>query len=164
MKNSLPFLPKDGPFDPTLFGIDWSMVLEVLTVIIVLSFLVERALAPLFESRWFLIREVRRNEANRKGSYKPLIAVILSAAVCYIWQFDAISIIFHREHMTVFGAFVTGAVIAGGSKASIKLFHDVLNVKSSYYDEVHKDTQRNGAKKSPANQAKIADPESPAPS
>lgn len=136
MKNTVPLLPNDGPLDPTLFGIDWAIVLEVLTVIVILSFLVERALAPLFESRWFLNIEVRRDQKGQKGTYKPLIAVIVSALVCSVWQFDAVSIIFHREHMTVIGAILTGAVIAGGSKASIKLFHDVLNVKSSYYAQV----------------------------
>lgn len=148
MKNALPLVPKDAPLDPTLFSVDWPMVLEVLMVVVILSFLIERALALLFESRWFLNFELRRNRQGQKGMYKPLIAVLVAALVCYVWQFDAVSIIFHREQMTIIGAILTGAVIAGGSKASIKLFHDVLNVKSSYYTQTRGSASRQQRKES----------------
>jgi hypothetical protein len=40
--------------DPNLFHLDWERTLEALVGIIVLSFLVERACALLFESRWWI--------------------------------------------------------------------------------------------------------------
>jgi hypothetical protein len=36
-----------------------------------------------------------------------------------------------KSKVTVLGAIITGAVVAGGSKASIKLFRDVLGFKST---------------------------------
>mgnify|MGYP006280759889 FL=1 len=42
--------------DPNLFHIDFEQLMEVLLTIIVLSFLVERALSILFESRTFIER------------------------------------------------------------------------------------------------------------
>jgi hypothetical protein len=39
--------------DPNLFHIDWERTLEALVAIVVLSFVVERACAILFESRWW---------------------------------------------------------------------------------------------------------------
>jgi len=114
--------------DPNLFRIDWERTGEVLTVIVVLSFLLERSLAPLFESRAFI--------KNFQGkNIKEIIAVGLGVAVCWYWQFDAISTILVTEKTTLFGEVVTGAIIAGGSKASVKLFRDILGWKSTAYRE-----------------------------
>jgi len=110
--------------DPNLFHVDWGRLSEVLIAIIVMSFLIERALAVLFESRFFINRFAER-------SLKELIAFVVAALICWYWDFDAVSMIFLKENVTVIGAIVTGAVVAGGSKASIKLFHDLMNVKST---------------------------------
>jgi len=110
--------------DPNLFHVDWGRLSEVLIAIIVLSFIVERALSVLFESRFFINR-------FKEKSLKELIAFIIGAVVCWYWDFDAVSMIFLKENVTVWGAIITGAVVAGGSKASIKLFHDLMNVKST---------------------------------
>jgi hypothetical protein len=40
--------------DPNLFHIDWERTLEALVAIVILSFVVERACAILFESRWWI--------------------------------------------------------------------------------------------------------------
>jgi hypothetical protein len=44
------------------------------------------------------------------------------------------------ERTTPLGAALTGAIVAGGSKASIKLFHDVLNIRSSAHEQVYPTT------------------------
>ena len=114
--------------DPNLFHLDWARTFEVLIGVVVLSFLVERALSPLFESRAFV--------SKAKGkSLKELIAFVVGAVVCVLWQFDAFSIVFLTEHTTRIGAVLTGAIVAGGSKASVKLFRDVLGFKSAAYKE-----------------------------
>jgi hypothetical protein len=110
--------------DPNLFAIDSERLFEVLMGIIVLSFLVERALAPLFEATWFVERFAG------KGAKEPL-TIAIAFAVCRFWDFDAISVIFLKDHTQVWGHAITAGVIAGGSKASVKLFHDVFNVMSS---------------------------------
>jgi len=109
--------------DPNLFRIDWSKLLEVLAVVVVLSFVVERALAIVFEHRYFIDKFGRLN-------LKEAIAFALALAICRHWDFDLLSIVLSSEKTSLLGQIVTAAVIAGGSKAAIKLFHDVIDVKS----------------------------------
>lgn len=99
-------------------------MIEVLTAIVVLSFLVERALAVLFENRWFVEKFASR------GIKEP-ISVLVAFAICRSWDFDAISIILTSDHTRAWGHLVTPGIIAGGSKASLKLFHDVLDIRST---------------------------------
>ena len=116
--------------DPNLFHLDWERIAEVLAAVVVLSFVIERALAVIFEHKLFLKR------FDGKG-LKELIAVVVSVLVCARWNFDAISMIVLTDHTTFVGELLTGMVIAGGSKASLKLFHDVLDVRSSAHEAVH---------------------------
>ena len=118
--------------DPNLFHVDWERTGEALMLIIILALVVERALAVIFENRIWLMH-------FDKPGLKELIAVIVSAWVCFQWKFDAIGMIILTEKTTFPGHILTGLVIAGGSKASIKLFHDVLGMKSTalrQYDAV----------------------------
>ena len=114
--------------DPNLFHIDWERTFEALAGIVLLSLIVERALAPLFENRRLIDRLA-------EGGFKELIAFALSFAVCWHWQFDAVSIIILAENTSHFGEAVTAATVAGGSKGSIKLFRDILGFQSSAYKE-----------------------------
>jgi hypothetical protein len=110
--------------DQNIFHIDWFRLLEVLAGIVVLSFLLERALSLLFESRFFIKR------LSEKG-LKEIIAFVLCAAVCMVWHLDAISLIFASEGTNIFGEIITGAIVAGGSKASILLFRNVMGIMSN---------------------------------
>jgi hypothetical protein len=135
--------------DPNLFHIDFERLMEVLTTIVVLSFFVERALSLLFESKAFIYRTESDEIVNKikkqfgeqhklaksqpkKSGVKETISLIVSVAVCFAWQFDAITITLQtKNEMTWYGMIITGAIIAGGTKGSIKLFNDVLGFKSS---------------------------------
>ncbi len=110
--------------DPNLFHLNGERLIEVFFAIVILAFILERALAVLFEHRSFV------NRAKGKG-LKEIIAFSLAALVCWYWEFDALSILFPKEHVTIYGELITAAVIAGGSKASIKLFRDVIGAKST---------------------------------
>lgn len=110
--------------DPNLFRIDGEQLFEVLVAIIVLSFFVERALAIVFENRWFVER------LAGKG-LKEVIAFAVAFAICRSWDFDAVSVIILAGKTDALGHAITAAVIAGGSKASIKLFQDVFGAVSS---------------------------------
>ena len=110
--------------DPNLFALDGARLLEVLLLIVVLSFFVERALAIIFEQQLFV------DKLSGKG-VKEFIAFFVAFGVCYYWDFDALSILMPQEHSRPLGHALTGAVIAGGSKASIKLFHDLMGVMST---------------------------------
>lgn len=109
--------------DPNLYHLDWARLFEVLVMIVVLSFLLERALSLLFESRIFV------NKFAEKSLKEPIAAAV-GIIVCVVWDFDAISIILFRDKTTIIGAVITGAIIAGGSKASVKLFRDILGFMS----------------------------------
>jgi hypothetical protein len=175
--------------DPNLFHLDWERTLEALVGIIVLSFLVERACALLFESRWWISQFEDARVGNLRGNndnvpsgesipsadesaasvaenpsttennqsktkakeagglaeqkvlagerypLKEFIVFVLSLIICWVWTFDAVSIIMLSERTRLAGIIVTAAVVAGGSKASIALFHDLLRVRSSANEE-----------------------------
>jgi len=123
--------------DPNLFHLDWERVGEVLAAVVVLAFILERALAVLFEHRLFL------KKFDGKG-VKEVIAAFAAIVVCVRWNFDAISMIVLTDRTTVLGELLTGMVIAGGSKASLKLFHDVFDVRSSAHEAVHPPDPKTG--------------------
>jgi len=148
--------------DPNLFHLDWERVIEALVGIIVLSFLVERAGALLFESRWWIgrfedtrISKQRQKPASsenaqddknvnslsqkelpgQKYPLKEMLGFVLALVICKVWDFDAVSIILLSEHTRFIGIVVTAAIVAGGSKGSIALFQDVLGIMSSAVKE-----------------------------
>lgn len=110
--------------DPNLFHLDWEKLLETLATVVVLAFMIERALSIVFENRIYI------KLLGNKGA-KEIISLFVSAVLCYAWKFDAISIILTHKRTTFLGVLITGAVIAGGSKASVKLFRDVLGFMST---------------------------------
>lgn len=112
------------PADPNLFHLNWERTGEVVAAIVILSFILERALSLLFEHRWFVRRWKER------GLKEP-IAFLAALGVCWYWKFDAVSMIILADRMTFPGYAVTAGVIAGGSKASVMLFRDILNFKST---------------------------------
>lgn len=115
--------------DPNLFHLDYERLFEVLVTIVILSFFVERALSVIFESRWFIA--MYEAKQSRHG-LKELLALMVSVAVCIFWKFDAISIVVvAHETMRVPGYLLTGAIIAGGSKGSMKFFKEVLGFMSN---------------------------------
>jgi len=110
--------------DPNLFHLDWDRLFEVLAAVVVLSFLLERVLAILFEHRLFI------KVFDQKGIKEP-IAFALALVVCRRWNFDAMSMTILADHTSFLGEAITAGVIAGGSKASVKLFRDVWKIKST---------------------------------
>jgi hypothetical protein len=129
--------------DPNLFHLDWERVAEVLAGIVILAFVLERGLALLFETRFFIERAQGKN-------LKELIAFVLSVIVCWYWDFDAISMIFLKEKTTLIGIVVTGGVIAGGSKGAIRLFKDIMGFMSEAEKErQNKRKPQNGKEEKP---------------
>lgn len=72
------------------------------------------------------------NYGVKKSGAKEIISVIVSISAVVFWDFDAVTIIFKTyNEPQLFGFFVTGMIVAGGTKASIKLFQDVLGFRTS---------------------------------
>ena len=130
--------------DPNLFFLDIEKLFEVLLMIVVFSFFIERALSVIFESRWFI--KMYDADEKRKG-LKEIVALIVSIAVCIFWKLDAFSIIMvsHSE-MQISGYILTGAVVAGGSKASIGLFRGLMGFMS-HAEEEREDRRKKNNKK-----------------
>ena len=125
--------------DPNLFYLDWARTLEVLAAVVVLSFILERALSLLFEWRHFV------NKFDKKGLKEP-IAYIVALIVCIYWDFDAVSMIILSESTSLLGEVVTAGIIAGGSKGAVKLFHDVLNMKSTALKEAKQNNSQSAGR------------------
>lgn len=85
--------------------------------------LVERTLSVFFENKY-----ISRFLQNK--GIKEFIAVLLCYLVCSSWNIDVISNIVGSESKTL-GIFITACSIAGGSKASITLFREVLNASNT---------------------------------
>ena len=117
--------------DPNLFAIDGQRLFEVLVAIIVASFFIERALALVFENKWLV------EPLSKKGVKEP-ITFVVALWVVRFWDFDAFSVIFTKERTQLWGHVLTAAIIAGGSKASIKFFHSVIGAMSSAEEERQK--------------------------
>lgn len=110
--------------DPNYFHVDGERLYEVLLAIIVLSFILERALSLIFEHKAFV------DKVSGKG-IKEVIAFGLAFLVCRKWDFDAVSVMLVSETTNGLGQAITAGVIAGGSKSSLKLFQDVMHTYSS---------------------------------
>ncbi|MFD2568433.1 hypothetical protein [Pseudotenacibaculum haliotis] len=135
--------------DALEFAVDYTTLFDVLTLIVVLSFFVERALSVVFESSLFIgwynpgtkKKPAPATEAEGEGQapttkpkkkgIKELIAIIVSIVVVYNIGFNALAIVTKNPHVSPeLGYFITGLIIAGGSKASLKLFGEVLDFRS----------------------------------
>ncbi|MCH8905370.1 MAG: hypothetical protein IIA45_15835 [Bacteroidetes bacterium] len=111
--------------DPNLFHVDLERLFEVLVAIVLLSFVVERFLSVFFESHAFI-----KATKDKKG-IKEFIALALSITVCFYWEIDVLTIAFaSNDEMTIAGKILSGGLVAGGSKASIKLFRDLMGFAS----------------------------------
>lgn len=135
---------------PDLFHIDYGRLTEVLITIVVLSFIIERALSVIFESKVFIdwseakrpLPEIKNDSGitiqqaapgkPKKAGIREMIAAVVSIVFCFSYDFDAITIILQSsDHMSVGGTIITGLVISGGSKVSQGLFQDVMGFMST---------------------------------
>ena len=137
------------PTPPDLFYIDYNILFEALVTIVVFSFIIERILAVVFESRIFInwaeetkeIKEIKQGDEvivkgikgkPKKQGIRELIAVLISVFFILWIKFDVISVILQSsQEATMPGMVITAFLIAGGSKASTSLFRDVLGFMSS---------------------------------
>lgn len=109
--------------DPNLFHLDWDRTVEAVATVVILSVVVERALAILFESAIFRMR-------FDKQGVKELITFSFAFLLCWYWHFDFVSIVLLTEHTTFFGMVVSAAMIGGLSKVSVGLFGAILGKTS----------------------------------
>lgn len=119
--------------DPNLFVLDYNRLTELLLVIVLFSMFLERALSVIYESRYYIeFIDWLDNVFLKILFSKEFITIIIASFLCLGTHLDAFTILLASSSKTsCLGEILTAAIIAGGSKASIKLFRDVLKIMSS---------------------------------
>lgn len=113
----------------------YDSFIDISLLLIFLSFAVERSLAIFFETEAYI------NIKNRPEYLKPLLAVMFSLLFLYVTNIDPTkllpeNIIVKTDSAqiltikSIISTLLFALIISGGSKASVKLFKDVLQVRS----------------------------------
>ena len=113
----------------------YDSFIDISLLLIFLSFAVERSLAIFFETEAYI------NIKNRPEYLKPLLAVMVSLLFLYVTNIDPTkllpeNIIVKTDSAqiltikSIISTLLFALIISGGSKASVKLFKDVLQVRS----------------------------------
>jgi hypothetical protein len=116
--------------DPNFIHLDWERTFDALMLVVLFAIIVERALSVLFQSQFYI-------EHLHRDGLKETLAVVASIALCAYWKLDAVGMILLTETTTVPGYLVTGALVAGGSKGSLKLFQDFFDLQSTAFKMRH---------------------------
>lgn len=114
-------------------------LIQGLVVVVLLSFIIERALAVFFDME-------KLRDRLSKYDLKPWISIVVSIAVCGFLQFDILRVLTEADVMGVklgtvppwLGIGLTGLTVAGGSAGAVKLFQDVLGLRRTTRDEQRK--------------------------
>lgn len=112
---------------------DFSQFTEAILKLIFTAFLVERSLSLFFEQRWFI------QKTKSRPNIRSFIALFYSMLFVYATDLNIVYFI-ERDSLTgdelerciksIILLFITAAFVAGGSKASLKLFRDVMKIRS----------------------------------
>lgn len=100
-----------------------SNIFSSFLFLIILSLLVERTLSVFFEQKFI-------SKFLQGKGIKEFIALILCYIVCQTWNIDVVSNILGQTSNTL-GIILSACSIAGGSKASITLFRDIINASNT---------------------------------
>jgi hypothetical protein len=119
-----------------IMQIDSSAIFDAFMLVTIMAVLLERSLALVFEQKFV------QRILSGKG-LKEIIAFGICFFVCKEWAIDVVSMMLKVEPGKMLGFAITAAAIAGGSKASIKLFNDVIGI-----GKTRKDADTNGQAKS----------------
>lgn len=112
---------------------NWEPIVNELIKVVLLAFMVERGLAVIFDME-------RVEPALARKDLKPVIAMVVSVALCYGLKIDVIGKLASQGaalsgSLEWLGYGLTGLVVAGGSAGAVKLFQDVLGFRRSVRDE-----------------------------
>jgi hypothetical protein len=82
------------------------------------------------------------------NNIKELITFVVCLVICVYWKIDALSVILHGDKVNALGMAISAGVIAGGSKASLKLFRDIMGIENQQAkdDRETRDSEAKAAK------------------
>lgn len=117
---------------------EFMRIVGALLKVVVLSMVIERAFAFIFEHAWFdrlFNKSIPDPEDKTKTirvskipGIKGLLALGSAIAICHKNSFDVLSAIFNRPASDQFGVIITSFVVAGGSAGAIAIFQGFLNL------------------------------------
>jgi len=140
--------PVATAINPSEIAVPWDNAGEALLLVAIIAAIVERSLSLIYESSWYIRYQENLNMLGRSNK-KAGIAFALSTIVAYLYQIDILAIITSKSEVSAVGIILTGSLIAGGSKASVALFRDFLDIKSSsrklYESGIAQPSPRNSA-------------------
>ena len=101
---------------PDFFEADYTQLTEAIFVVVLLSFIIERVLAVVFEHALY------KKYLDGKGLSAP-ISVALSFLVCRSFHFDLLAVMFKDQAAGLLGTILTAMLISGGSKGTMQLMN-----------------------------------------
>lgn len=120
------------------------LVLGALGRLVVAATIVERALAFIFEHKWFIglfMKQVPDPDdttklvlESRVPGLKGLIALACSIGISFGYGFDILHVLFGTTTADSIGMLITGFVIAGGSSGAIAIFQGYLKISKDSRD------------------------------
>ena len=126
-----------GKGEPQTEYKDFLAVLGGISKLVLLSIILERGLAFIFEHDWFVgltTREVpdpndstKKIRVSRIPGLKGVIALACATGLCFIYDFDLMAVIFGNKPPDPLGKVITAIVAAGGSAGAIAAFQGFLN-------------------------------------
>lgn len=108
-----------------------------LAKLVVLSIVLERGLAFVFEHEWYrraFLRQVKDPKdpthmlwESKIPGLRGTLALVAAVWICNHYAFDVLTPMFGRPGPDRFGVFLTGVIAAGGSAGAIAVFQGVFN-------------------------------------
>lgn len=108
-----------------------------LATLVIVSMILERILAVIFEHDWFrnaFSKQVadpadpsRKIWTSKVPGFRETIAIVAALSIAHIYSFDILAMLFMKQ-ADGFGITLTGLVIAGGSAGAIALFQGFLGM------------------------------------
>ncbi len=112
--------------------------------LVILSMVIERGLAFIFEHKWFVDVFTKEDispddppksiQKSKVPGLKGIIALSVSIFLCVTYKFDILSVLFSRGSAELLGKVITGVVVAGGSSGAIAIFQGFLNINKESRD------------------------------
>jgi hypothetical protein len=116
-------------------------ILGALALLVTISVILERALAFLFEHKWFVLlfpdqssRAKKEQDGRRYIAAKENIALIVSFSIAFTYKFDILQILFRNPSWSWLGIILTAFILAGGSAGAIAIFQGYLRMGKEVRD------------------------------
>ena len=123
------------------------LVAGALSKLVVVSMLLERGLAVIFEHEWFVrltsqeikdpVDSAKKIQVSKLPGLKGILALLASFAICNKYDFDVLVVVLtgaNPKPVDPLGVALTSLIVAGGSAGAILIFQGYLNLSKQGRD------------------------------